>query len=296
MDFTGNIFYSGTAPVATATRRRPLNRTDVPLPDLPGAEAVRFFEWLFAQVQLDFSAYRVGPLLRRLPSCLRFLRAADIPAAWKRLEANPALIPAAVSTSLLGVTRFHRDSAVFETVADHVLPELLLGTPRVRIWSAACSDGPELYSIAMLLEEAGKLTRAELVGSDCRPDAIRRAVAGRYPVALVESFCARRRSDHFVADGGGHVQVNNRLRAATNWRVADLLSGALQGEWDLVLWRNMSIYLTSVAADRCWRAVAEAIRPGGFLVTGKADHPPAALRWRRVAPCVYQKPHEVACA
>ena len=101
MDFTGNIYYSGSARVVTATRPRPRHRPVAPLPNVPEEQALRFFEWIFSQVQLDFSAYRSGPLLRRLPSCLRFLRAADIPAALQRLGANPALIPAVVSTALL---------------------------------------------------------------------------------------------------------------------------------------------------------------------------------------------------
>lgn len=289
MEFTGNIYTSGTAGPAAPPRRRAIRPAGPLLSERTNAETLGFFEWLFGQVQLDFGAYRVGPLLRRLPACLRFLRASDIPAAVRRLDAYPALIPSVVSTALLGVTRFHRDQAVFDAIADHVLPELLLGGPKVRVWSAACSDGPELYSVAMLIEEAGRLARAELIGSDCRPDAIRRAVAGLYPVAALENFSSCRRSEHFVTVRDGLVQVNDSLRAAVNWRVSDLLTGAIPGEWDLVLWRNMSIYLTPAAADRCWEIVTNPLRVGGFLVTGKADHPPASLPLRRVAPCIYKK-------
>src|SRR5690606_13343309 len=58
MDFTGNIYYSGSARVVTATRPRPRHRPVAPLPNVPEEQALRFFEWIFSQVQLDFSAYR----------------------------------------------------------------------------------------------------------------------------------------------------------------------------------------------------------------------------------------------
>jgi chemotaxis protein methyltransferase CheR/two-component system CheB/CheR fusion protein len=52
----------------------------------------------------------------------------------------------------------------------------------------------------------------------------------------------------------------------------------------------MAIYLESAAAEKLWRQLSDQLAPGGFLVTGKADHPPAGLPLIRVASCIFQKP------
>lgn len=290
MEFSGNLFFAGSAPPARPCRSLAPSRVAEAVAPNPGA--LEFFAWLFEQLGLDVTQYRPTPLLRRFPACLRFLRARDGAEARKRLEEHPGMVPKTLTVALLGVTRFHRDEAVFGTLAQRVLPELLAKAPRIRIWSAACSEGPELYSVAMVLEEAGRLTRAELLGTDCRPDAIRRAAAGVYPADLLQPLDPERKARHFVCVGAGEVQMSGRLRAAISWRVADLFAGPVRGPWDLVLWRNMSIYLTPVAAGRLWRAIGQEVRPGGYIVTGKADHPPSELGWRRVAGCVYQRPAE----
>ena len=81
------------------------------------------------------------------------------------------------------------------------------------------------------------------------------------------------------------------LRLAARWRTADVLAGPVPGPWDLILCRNLAIYLQPDANARLWAGLESALRPGGFLVTGKAERPagPAAARLRAAGPCVYRK-------
>ncbi len=96
------------------------------------------------------------------------------------LENRPDLLPAAVGSLLIGVTEFFRDPAVFEAVRARVVPELAArGRGPLRIWSAGCSSGEELYSLAILLAEAGLLAGSFLLGTDCRIEAVRQARSGR---------------------------------------------------------------------------------------------------------------------
>jgi chemotaxis methyl-accepting protein methylase len=79
------------------------------------------------------------------------------------------------------------------------------------------------------------------------------------------------------------------LRDHTQWRVADALRSVEAGPWDMVLCRNMAIYFNTADATKLWRRVVEVMRPGGFLVTGKAEQglgPPDLTRERR---SVYRK-------
>src|SRR5690606_13305447 len=85
-----------------------------------------FISSLFGITDLSINAYRSCALTRRLPACLRFLRANDVQQASLKIWDNPALATAALNVVLLGVTDFFRDRAVFDLLRGKVLP-LLFG-------------------------------------------------------------------------------------------------------------------------------------------------------------------------
>jgi len=121
-----------------------------------------FISWVLDRARLETAAYRAKPLQRRLPACLRALKVHSTHAARQLLERRPHLIVTVVSSLLIGVTEFFREPEVFDSLRTRVLPVLAGRKGRLRIWSAACSTGAELYSMASLLAEEGSLKRSFL--------------------------------------------------------------------------------------------------------------------------------------
>ena len=251
--------------------------------------ASEFYGWVLLQAGLDVRQYRQRSLLRRLPACLRFLRVRTIDEARAALQRQPALMQPAVSTLLLGVTAFCRDRVVFDFLQSQVLPDILTREASPRIWSAACSNGEELLSVAILLAEANRLHDVYLLGTDCRADAIQRAQAARYPAESLKGL-NRVWQERYFSPEQDQFAAKSLLREAIEWRVANLFTRTEAGPWHLILWRNMSIYLNPAAANLIWTNLDEQLHPGGYVVVGKADHPPPGLKWRRVASAVYRKP------
>ena len=77
------------------------------------------------------------------------------------------------------------------------------------------------------------------------------------------------------------------LRRHAHWKVADLCRNIEEGPWDIILWRNMAIYLAPDAAAAIWRGLAAALAPGGVLVVGKAERPPIELELAGVGRYIY---------
>ena len=102
---------------------------------------------------------------------------------------------------VIGVSSFFRDPTVFVCIRDEVLPDLLRESPAPRIWSVGCSEGAELYSMAMLLAERGALENSDLLGTDCRADAIHRAAMGSFMPDSILAVPEAMRSRYFVSDG-----------------------------------------------------------------------------------------------
>lgn len=177
------------------------------------------------------------------------------------------------------VTSFFREEEHFEFVRAAVGEWRDEGQTRFRIWSAACSTGEEVYSLAMTLSDV--LSAAEghdlrILGTDLSTRALSVAVDGRYSAKRMERIHPALRERHFDCLGCGEeaaYAVKPTLRSVTVFRQANLSQTPLPltGPLDIVLCRNVMIYF-----DKPVRAalVAEAVRllrPGGYLIVGHSE-------------------------
>jgi chemotaxis protein methyltransferase CheR len=271
-----------------------MNLAPAPAPSLAwsdemSGEEADFVRWVFDQAGLDARNYRTETLRRRYSACLRMLRVAEPGEARQRLVSDPDLLGSAIGTMVIGVTWFFRDTSVFDRLRDQILPLLAHGAGHPSVWSLGCSDGVELYSVAMLLGEMGALGEAHLLGTDCRPPAIARARSGTYDTARLRDVPPPWAEKYFAPEGAHHFRASAELRRAAQWRVADVTRLPEPNGWDLILCRNMAMYFRPDIAGRLWTQLEHALRPGGFLVLGKAERPFGAARLTSVGPCTYRK-------
>lgn len=236
---------------------------------------------------LSPDAYRVAPLERRTSACLRSLRSDSMATARLRLYRHAEDQQRALSALLIGVTAFFRDALVFDAVAAHVLPALRHRDKPISIWSLGCSSGAELYSIAILLAEAGLLERAQFIGVDCRADAIASARSGRFSPEALDDVSPPIRSRYFAHTTTGWL-ASNALRSRMTWMVGDITRDLPAGTCDLALCRNVAIYLKRSAGEALFRRIAVRMAHGGFLVVGKAErlHEPLI---QPIGRCLYRK-------
>lgn len=266
---------------------RALGPVPGPEVELPETEETAFLREMLVLAGLDPARYRMAPLLRRLPACLRVLRAGSLEDARCRLQEDERQIRTALGALMIGTTSFFRDPAVFRDLERSVFPELLKRCPKPRVWSAACSDGGELHSIAMLLANQGALAPGHLLGTDFRARAIEVATEGRYPAEAALGVPAEFAS-RFLVRGDNSVSVAAVIRQALNWERRDVFEKTgMPGSWNLILCRNLAIYLAPPAVELLWRRLAAALAPGGILVVGKAEKPRLASL-HRIAPCIYR--------
>jgi chemotaxis methyl-accepting protein methylase len=249
-----------------------------------------FAAFVLERAGLAPDAYRAAPLRRRTAVCLRAVRASSESAARAGLEHDLTLRRTALNTLLIGVSSFFRDAEVFETLKRTVIPRLSNRAGKIRVLSLGCSSGAELYSVALLLTEADVLDRAELVGVDCRADAVATARLGWIDDSSAESIPPGLLTRCFEATSDGR-HIVKALRERISWQLDDATRRLPDGPWDLVLCRNLLMYLRAdLTAAMCQRVVS-ALRPGGVFVLGKAERPAASLGLAPLARCVYLR-HE----
>jgi chemotaxis methyl-accepting protein methylase len=260
--------------------------TDSSPSNVPDAELARR---TLAWCGIDPDSYRAKPLMRRLPACLRALEARTEDEALRFIDTRTDARRRALDALLISVTAFFRDAAVFDHVERLIVPALAVLEGRLRVWSAGCASGAELYSVGVLLGEAGLLGRSELVGTDCRAEAIRQSSQSVFEQTVIGAVAADRLLRFFQPAAHGTWRATDALRAHAAWRVADIARETEPGPWNVILWRNMAIYLRAGPAVAIARRLVAELAPGGFVVVGKAERLPADLGLRRVGPCVYQR-------
>lgn len=237
---------------------------------------------------LAAEGYQPKALNRRLAACLRTVRANSEQAGITALQKYPELLGVSLNSLLIGVSGFFRDEAVFEQLRYVVLPPALEKNGALRVYSAGCSAGQELYSLAIILHELGALERSHLLGLDCRADAIEQAKSGCFAASELRGMKDGRQR-YFRIDGR-HANIAVRLRKNIKWRVADCEVFQVHEPWDLILFRNVAIYLHAEYANRVWQRLNSQLKPGGVMITGHAERPPENLGWKRESMCVYRKP------
>jgi chemotaxis protein methyltransferase CheR len=197
-------------------------------------------------------------------------------------EPNRALQNRIIDAITTNETLFFRDTSPFELLRHKITPELIdgkarSGASRLRIWSAACSTGQEIYSIAILLKELlGDPERygVRLLGTDISNDALQRASRGWYNAAEISRGLSEPlREKYFVKSKDGW-QVRDAIRAMASFKHLNLMQDfSSLGKFDIVFCRNVAIYFTEPDRISLFRRIERVLEPNGYLVIGAMESP-----------------------
>ena len=191
------------------------------------------------------------------------------------LEGHDTMIGDQIVDALVNQeSSFFRDAPIFDMIVEAVGAAEADGR-RARIWCAGCSTGQEPLSLAMLFAERHDLTRApppEIVATDVSEAAIARARAGRYTQFEIQrGLPIRRMMRWFDGVGSEWVAKPELLKAVTFRRHNIVADRAPPGPFDMVLCRNVLLYLATPTKLDVFDRLAATLRPGGVLVLGAGE-------------------------
>lgn len=201
------------------------------------------------------------------------------------------------------VTRFFREPHHFDHLRDRVMPDLAERArrgDRVRLWSAACSNGQEPYSMAMtvlsVLPEAADLD-VRILATDIDPNMVAEGVAGLYPEEALEAAPPLLRQRHFTRSGTGYdgrsvMSAGPELRDLVAFRELNLIADwPMRGKFDVIFCRNVVIYFDDATQERVWSRFLPLMNPEAVLYIGHSERVggPAATRLRTDGLTTYRK-------
>jgi chemotaxis protein methyltransferase CheR len=241
---------------------------------------------LIAQSGFPSEQYKSRCVQRRIAVRMRAHGVQTYKDYLKVLRRDPSEQRRLLETLTINVSRFFRNRAVYDAIAQDVIPTLWDRSPHtIRIWSAGCAAGEEAYSIAALfhrhaeaLGQSAIAGRIEVIGSDVDRESLAAGERGVYPrSALIE--VPRHLRERYFETVDGRVAVGADLRGLVHFEHRDLILGREPAQpFDLVLCRNVIIYLEPRAQQALIERLHRALSPEAYLVLGRVEAIVGGLR------------------
>ncbi len=191
---------------------------------------------------------------------------------------EPGLSNQVVEALLNNETYFFRDRSPFDLLSRHALPEVAKkrhSTRKIRIWSAGCSTGQEVYSIAMLFAEDPAQWRGwtvDILGSDVSETVVDRARRGLYTQFEVQRGLGINQTIRWFEECPDGWRAVEDLRKSVRFQVHNILEPPPHpGDFDIVLCRNVLLYLTGDKRTLAFERLASAMAPDGWLMLGAGE-------------------------
>lgn len=191
---------------------------------------------------------------------------------------EPSLSQQVVEALLNNETYFFRDRAPFDLLQRYALPELAKKrdkSKRLRVWSAGCSTGQEVYSLAMLFAENPEEWRGwtvDILGTDVSTSCIDRARAGSYSQFEVQRGLGINQMIKWFEECADGWRAVEPLRKPVRFQVHNLLEPAPHpGGFDIVLCRNVLLYLSPDKKALAFERLISSMAEDGWLMLGAGE-------------------------
>lgn len=229
---------------------------------------------LLARYGFDFRDYARSSLRRRALNAMRAERLETLGELRDLIVRDEAAVERLLLALTVNVTSMFRDPEVYRGIGESLVPTLR-AYPFTRIWHAGCSSGEEVYSMAILLHEAGLYDRCRIYATDLNEAVIRRAREAVYPLDEVMA-----RSEDYQLAGGkaklsdyhassyGYAIMHRWLRKNIVFAHHNLVTDGSFNEFHVIFCRNVMIYFNRRLQDRVHRLLFDSLRRFGTLIVG----------------------------
>jgi len=252
--------------------------------------------WLEQRCAIHYPDHKRDLLHQRLSRVQRAFALADLSALARQVtqaqahEVQLAVMHAASTNH----TYFYREKDVLDIFRKEVLPGLA-NRDEIRLWSAACSTGDEVYTLAILIAEAlgmDALRHTQILGTDISAPVIERAESGIFPARQLEQVPADIRRKYMRPVGIEHFQIVPEVRDACTFRRMNLKTAPypFRKPFQAVFCRNVLYYFALRDQVAVVESIADVTEPGGWLFTSVTEAVrELSPRWQTVLSGVSRK-------
>ncbi|AWH85788.1 chemotaxis protein CheR [Flavobacterium album] len=225
----------------------------------------------------DFSGYSLASFKRRIDRLYNLDKFGNFAEFLSKVRTDTAYFKRMVEEITVNVTEMFRDPLFYKVLRTELIP-VLATKPFIRIWHAGCSTGEEVYSMAIMLKEAGVLHKSLLYATDLNPTVLDTAKIGVFNLRMMKQY-----SENYIASGGkkdfsdyytaqyGLAKFGGDLTEKMVFSQHNLVSDRSFNEFDLIMCRNVMIYFDKDLQDRALALFDESLSKLGYLALGTKE-------------------------
>jgi chemotaxis protein methyltransferase CheR len=234
-------------------------------------------EGVYRRYGFDFRGYARSSIRRRIANAMFAEHVNTVSALQEKVLHDPAAFERLLLGLSVNVSAMFRDPGFFQAFRRLVVP-LLRTYPFIRIWQAGCSTGEEVYSLAILLEEAGLRERCRIYATDINEEVLGRAKAAIYPLDLMQKY-----TNNYIQAGGersfsqyytalyDHAIFRSSLKDHVVFSPHNLVTDGTFNEFNAILCRNVMIYFGKPLQARVHELLYSSLVPFGVLAIGSKE-------------------------
>src|SRR6195952_5254906 len=240
----------------------------------------------------DFSDYAKASLKRRINRLFSLDRFPSFAEFRYRIRSDPDYMKRFIEQITVNVTEMFRDPGFYANLREKILP-VLTTYPFIRIWHAGCSTGEEVYSMAIMLQEAGLLQKSILYATDINQAVLEKARTGIFSAGNMQLY-----SENYIRAGGlaefsayytanyNSAKFDPVLSEKMIFSSHNLVSDASFNEFQLIVCRNTLIYFDKLLQEKVFRLFDQSLERKGFLCLGSRE----SLQFSHIAAAYTQLP------
>ncbi|WPD24280.1 MAG: protein-glutamate O-methyltransferase CheR [Candidatus Electrothrix scaldis] len=242
--------------------------------ELEDIERTLLLEAIFLRYGYDFRNYSQASISRRVRLFLEKNDVETIGELLPRIIREPELFQGLLFDFSVTVTEMFRDPPFYRALRREVVP-LLKTYPFIKVWSAGCATGEEVYSLAILLKEEGLLHKSTIFATDINDSSLAKAKRGIYPLKQVREYIENFQEtgsmhsfSRYYHANEEHIVMERELRGRITFANHNLVADQVFGEMHLILCRNVMIYFDKKLQNMVLDLFDQSLIRGGFLCLG----------------------------
>lgn len=232
---------------------------------------------VFQYYGFDFRDYAFSSIRRRIWHRVHAENLSGITALLDKILHDPSVMEKLYLDFSINVTEMFRDPAFFVSFREKIIPALK-DLPIIRIWHAGCSTGEEVYSMAILLKEAGIYHKTRLYATDMNDKVLQNAKLGRFPLRNMQNY-----TSNYIKMGGeesfskyynaelDYVSFDKSLSKNIVFAQHNLVTDGSFNEFHVIICRNVLIYFNKHLQNRVHQLMYESLAPSGYIGLGNRE-------------------------
>lgn len=249
-----------------------------------------FNDWAKDQLNIELDAYKEKQLQRRILTVMKSSGADNLKEYAKLIKEDRNVRKSFLDYITINVTEFYRNKELFDEFQDILVKDLIPKFKNLNIWSAACSNGSEPYTLAMILDKNNIRPRNPILATDLDEGILEKAKLGAYKEHELKNIDKGDLDKYFTLKNGNYY-INDRVKEMVSFKKHDLIVDNYQKGFHVIVCRNVTIYFKNEAKDELYRRMNESLVPGGVFFIGATEsiYNPKEFGFRKLSTFIYEK-------